>query len=163
MNTSAISPSNCLVIAAVDEQRFALHLSSVERIVRAVEVTPLPKAPETVLGVISVQGEIIPVIDLRRRLGLPQREIELSDQFIIARTSRRPVALVVDAVSDVIEYSEQEISPAAKILPGLDYVEGVIKRADGLILIHNLDRLLSLEEEARLSDVMTNQEAFLTE
>ncbi len=100
---------NQLVVLTLDEQRYALHLSAVERIVRVVEVTPLPKAPEIVLGVVNVQGQIIPVINIRKRFCLPEREMNLSDQLIIAHTSRRTVALAADAVSGVVERSEQEV------------------------------------------------------
>jgi purine-binding chemotaxis protein CheW len=123
-----------------------------------VEVTPLPGAPETVLGVINVQGEVIPVINLRRRFGLPERELELTDQFVIARTSSRTVALVVDAVSSVIQRVEAETVAAEKILPHLRQVEGVIKFDDTLVLIHNLDTLLSLRDEAALRDVIDTEQ-----
>jgi purine-binding chemotaxis protein CheW len=150
MNEHDMNMSNQLVVFALDEQRYALHLSAVERIVRVAEVTPLPKAPEIVLGVINVQGQIIPVADIRRRFRLPEREIDLSDQLIIAKTSKRTVALVVDEVTGVIESPEQKLVPAKEILPGTDYVEGVMKLEDGLILIHDLATFLSLEEENTL-------------
>lgn len=150
MNEHDINMSNQLVVFALDEQRYALHLSAVERIVRVAEVTPLPKAPEIVLGVINVQGHLIPVADIRRRFRLPEREIDLSDHLIIAKTSKRTVALVVDEVTGVIESPEQKLIPAKEILPGTDYVEGVMKLEDGLILIHDLATFLSLEEENTL-------------
>jgi purine-binding chemotaxis protein CheW len=143
-----------LVVFTIDEQRYALHLDAVKRIVRAVEVTPLPKAPQIVLGVINVQGQVIPVMNLRSRFSLPGRGMGLSDQLIISHTSRRPVALVVDAVSDVVECPGQLITASKKILPDTEYVEGVLKLEDGLILIHDLNTFLSLEEEERLNDAM---------
>jgi len=145
---------NQLIVLTLDEQRYALHLSAVERIVRGVEVTPLPKAPEIVLGVVNVQGQITPVINIRKRFRLPEREMNLSDQLIIAHTSRRTVALVADAVSGVIERSEQEVIAAEKVLPGIEYVEGVVKLEDGMILIHDLNKFLSLEEEQALDNAM---------
>jgi purine-binding chemotaxis protein CheW len=131
-----------------------LPLPVVERIVWVVEETPLPKAPEIVRGVVDVQGRIMPVVNIRRRFGLPERDINLSDQLIIAHTSKRRVALVVDAVPDVVEPSEHELMAVEKILPGLKYVEGVVKLKDGLILIHNLDQFLSLEEETALDQAL---------
>jgi purine-binding chemotaxis protein CheW len=81
------------VVFTLDERRYALYLPAVERVVPAVEVTPLPNAPEVVLGVINVQGRIIPVINVRKRFGLRERDIEPNDRFILARTSRHVVAL----------------------------------------------------------------------
>ncbi len=145
---------NQLVVFTLDEQRYALHLSAVERIVRMVEITPLPKAPEVVLGVVNVQGWIIPVVNIRKRFRLPEREISLSDQLIIASTSKRPVALVADTVSGLIECYEPQVITVEKILPHIEYVEGVVKLEDDMILIHDLDRFLSLEEEKMLDDAM---------
>ncbi len=142
--------SNQYVLFTLGEQRYALHLSTVERIVRMVEITSLPKAPEIVLGVINVQGRVVPVVNIRRRFRLPEREIDLSDQLIIANTSKRTVGLVVDEVVGVIERSEPEVIPVAKVLPTLDYVEGVIKLENGIVLIHDIDKFLSLEEKKKL-------------
>jgi purine-binding chemotaxis protein CheW len=146
-----MAPAHQLVVFAMDEQRYALQLAAVERVVRMVEVTPLPQAPQIVLGVINAQGQIIPVVDIRRRFRLPARDIHLSDHLLIARTARRTVALALDAVTGIVEGSAQAVITAEEILPGLEYVEGVIKLEDGLILIHDLDTLLSLEEEQTLA------------
>jgi purine-binding chemotaxis protein CheW len=143
-----------LVVFTLDEQRYALRLEAVERIVCLVEVTPLPKAPEIVLGVVNVQGRVLPVINIRRRFRLPEREEDLRDRLILARTSRRPVALAVDAVGAVVEGTVDEVIPAESIVSGTDYVDGVVKLADGLVLIHDLERFLSLEEEKELGKAL---------
>ncbi len=143
-----------LVVFALDGQRYALKLAAVERVLRAAEITPLPKLPDIVLGVLNVAGEILPVLDIRRRFHLPSRETDPADHLILARTARRRVALVVDRVSGVVERPEAEVIPAEDVLPGLEYVSGAAKLADGLVLIHDLDTFLSLEEEARLSEAL---------
>jgi purine-binding chemotaxis protein CheW len=143
-----------LVVFTMDGQRYAVPLSVVDRVVRMVEITPVPQIPEIVLGVINAQGQIIPVVDIRKRFCLPARAPHLSDQLLIARTSKRAVALVVDAVSEVMTLSSQEVVLGETILAHLDYVTGVVKRPDGLILIHDLDRFLSLEEEQRLHNAI---------
>lgn len=141
---------NQFVVFTLDEQRFGLELTAVERVVRRVEITPLPKAPEIVLGVVNVRGRVIPVVDIRRRFRLPERRPALSDQIIIARTAQRAVALAVDATIEVLDRPQEDIIEALRVLPGIEYVEGVLKLEDGLILIHDLNRFLSLEEEAAL-------------
>jgi purine-binding chemotaxis protein CheW len=151
-----MNQSNRLVVFTLDEQRYALHLATVERGVRMVEITPLPKAPEIVPGVINVQGRIVPVINLRRRFGLAEGEIRLSDHIILAHILKRVVAMVVDAVHGIIERSQQEVIAAEEILPGLDYLEGVTKLEGDLILIHDLGTFLSFEEEKEL-DAALNQ------
>lgn len=87
-----------LIIFTLDDQRYALPLPAVDRVVRMVAIIPLPNAPDIVLGVVNFQGRVIPVIDVRRRFRLPEREIALTDQLLVAHTARRPVALVADAV-----------------------------------------------------------------
>lgn len=139
-------PDSLLVIT-LDGRRYALPLPVVERVVRAVAITPLPNAPDIVLGVVNIRGRVIPVINMCRRFHLPEREIALTDQLVVAHTARRPVALVADAVLDVIACPAQNLIAAGEVLPNIEYVEGVVKLEDGLILIHDLDSFLSLEEE----------------
>jgi purine-binding chemotaxis protein CheW len=139
-------------VLRLDDRLYALHLPVVLRSVRVVEITPLPKAPDIVSGIINVQGEIIPVVDIRKRFGLPLRETRLGDQMIIARTSRRTVALLADEAGEILE--RPEVVDAEKVVAGMGYVRGVVKLEDGMVLIHDLDTFLSLDEEAALDDAM---------
>jgi purine-binding chemotaxis protein CheW len=143
-----------LVVFRLDEQRYALPLDAVERIVRAVELTPLPNAPAIVLGVMDVAGRVLPVLNLRRRFGLPEREISPTDQFLIARTASRVVALVMDEAQEVIAYPETAVIDASGIVPGVEQVQGVVTLEDGLVLIQALDQCLSLDEEQDLANAM---------
>lgn len=145
-----MAASTPLVRFSLDQQGYALHLSAVERVLPAAEVTSLPKAPEIVLGVLSVGGRIIPVVNIRRRFRLPERELDVRDQLILAHTGKRPVALVVDSVTGIAEVADEQVTAAGEILPGLEQVEGVARLEDGLILIHDLGKFLSLEEEQEL-------------
>ena len=142
--------TNNFVVFRLDNQNYALYLNVVEKVVRAVEITPLPKAPEIVLGVINMQGKIIPVVDVRRRFRLPEREVEPDDRFIIAHTGRRKVVLVTDSVTGLREMTDQEIVSVAKIVPFDEYIKGVAKIDGDLVLIHNLEEFLSLDEEQKL-------------
>ncbi|MBN1773299.1 MAG: purine-binding chemotaxis protein CheW [Deltaproteobacteria bacterium] len=143
-----------MVVFALDDGRYGLALPSVRRVLRVVAITPLPEAPPIVLGVVDLGGTIVPVIDLRRRFGHPSRGVRLSDQLVVAHTGRRTVALLVDEARGVLEVPEEESVPARHILPGLELVEGAVKLPDGLVLIHDLERLLSLEEEAAIDRVL---------
>ncbi|MHB1271957.1 MAG: chemotaxis protein CheW [Rhodanobacter sp.] len=138
------------VVFMLDAQRYALRLSAVDKVVRMVHITLLSGAPDIVLGIVNMQGRVIPVINVRRRFRLPEREIALADQLVVAHTARRAVALAVDTVTDVVECSEQDLIAAESILPAVEYLGGVVKLEDGLILVHDLDTFLSLEEENSL-------------
>jgi len=147
------------VVFVLDEQRYALRLSVVERVVHAVYITPLAKAPSIVLGIVSLQGRIVPVVDVRQRFRLPARDAKLSDQIIFAHAKRRLIALWVDKVTGVIECDEADVTHAATILPTIDYVQGVIQLNDGLILLQDLDAFLSLDEEKSMDDALEEGQA----
>ena len=91
------------VLFAIDSQKYGLQITEVERILRAVEVKPLPQSPPHVMGIINMQGTILPVIDLRYCLGRPQRPIHLEDHFIVARTPTTIAVLPVDAALGSVE------------------------------------------------------------
>lgn len=143
-----------LLVFTLDDWLCALELSSVERVYRAVAVTPLPDAPDIVLGVINVKGVVLPVIDIRRRFRLPEKNLTPDDRLIIARATGRLVALVVDAVTGVIECAGEDITSASTIIPSIEYVEGVARLKGGMILIHDLARFLSLEEKTKLEQAL---------
>lgn len=119
-----------------------------------VEITPLPKAPDIILGIINLQGRIIPVVNVRRRFGLPEKEADINDQMIIAKTSKRFVALVADSVTGVMERPAGGIIEAGQILPGIGYIDGVVKTDDGIVLIHDIEKFLSLEEGESLDKAL---------
>jgi purine-binding chemotaxis protein CheW len=109
-----------------------------------------------VCGVVNVGGQITPVVNMRKRCRLPERDVALSDQLIVARTARRPLALAVDTVLDVVDCPRQDIIPAERILAEMEYVAGVVKLADGMLFIHDLDTFLSREEAQSLDDAIGN-------
>lgn len=146
-----------LVVFVLDQQQYALKLSAAERAIHAVEITPLPKSPEAVAGMINVRGQVLPVFSVRRRFRLPDRELLPEDQFIIAMAKRRRVALWVDEVRGVIECDAEAVTAMADIAPGTTDLAGVVKVADGLTLIHDLDLFLSLDEEAVLDQALREQ------
>jgi len=141
-----MSTPSQLVIFRLDDLRYAIPLGAVERIVRAVEVTPLPKSSEIVLGIVDVAGRVLPVLNVRRRFGRPDKDISSADQFLIARTARREMILVVDESEGVIECLPADIAASAEILPGLKEFHGVIRLDGGLALICDLEQFVSLEE-----------------
>jgi purine-binding chemotaxis protein CheW len=160
--TLTMSVSTRFVVFTLDGQRYALPLATVERIVRAVEVNALPKAPPIVLGVINVEGRVLPVLNIRRRFRLPEPEISPADQLVIARTAGRTVALVVDQAQGVIECPHTEVIGSAQIVPGLEQIQGVVKLPDGLVLIHDLETFLSLDEAQALDESMSREVAHAT-
>jgi purine-binding chemotaxis protein CheW len=143
-----------LVVFRLDERRYALPLAVVERVVRAVEVTPLPRASPIVLGAINVHGRVLPVLNVRKRFLMPERAIAPADWFLLAHTARHTVVLVVDESEGVVERTQAEIILSTGIVPGLDHFPGVLRLDDGLVLIHDLERFLSMNEARALDEAM---------
>jgi purine-binding chemotaxis protein CheW len=142
------------VVFALGEGRYALPLAAVERIVRAVQITSLPLAPPVVLGAINVEGRILPVFSLRHRLHLPERPVDPSDQFLIARTAQRSVALVIDAAQGLVELPTAAIVDVQRVEPGLEHIRGILPLEDGMVLIHDLEQFLSREEGRALDEAL---------
>jgi purine-binding chemotaxis protein CheW len=145
-----------VVVFRVEGQRLALPLEQVERATRSVAITPLPHAPSIVIGIIDLHGVVVPVIDLRRRLQLPACAPTLNDQILIIRTSKHLYAAQVDAVLDVVKYASSDFASAATIVPGLEYLQGVVSLPDGIILIHDFEHFLSLEENQILDKALNH-------
>ena len=145
---------NSLLTFSVDKYEYALPYAIVERVVRAVEITPLPNSAEIIEGIINVHGLVIPVINLRKKMGLPVKELELSDKFIITKTSKRTVALIVDDIQEIIEAEEDDIVSMKRIIPNPKMFKGTVKLKDNLVLIYDTDKFLSKREEANLQEVL---------
>ena len=151
------SPERVLLFT-IEGERFALPLAVVEHVVHAVAITELPGAPEIVLGVIDVHGAIVPVVNLRRRLGLPEREMELSDQLILARHGDGAVALLADQVGDVTFLRPGALIEAAALPRPAAFIDGVLKLEDGLAILQNLERFLSLDESRAMEGALASRE-----
>ena len=150
MDDSLYNVTDQIVTFTIDGLVLALPLFSVRRVIHAVEITNLPKAPDIVTGIINVRGQVIPVVDIRKRIGLRRHEIIPSDDFIIADAGKLDVAIIADAVDGVEVLIPGQLSDAGETLPFAEYLSGVAKTEKGLILIYDLRRFLSLEEENEL-------------
>ncbi len=135
-------------IFSLDNLRYALRLVLVERVVRAVAVTPLPELAGNILGVINVHGEIMPVVNSRRVFGLPEREINPDDLLIIIHTDVRKVILVADSVEQITEFAAAAMTKASDIIPEYPEIESIARLANGIIFIHDLERCLAGELSA---------------
>jgi purine-binding chemotaxis protein CheW len=139
------------VVFTLAGRRFALPLDNVVRVLRAAEITALPRAPGIVAGVVDIRGHILPVFNLRSRLALPERPLSRSDQFILARTSRRDVVLLVDGTQGLVEAPARRLD-ASPVAPG------ALALPDGLVLIEDLERFLTPDEERALEAALDETE-----
>ena len=145
-----------IVTFSLDQRLYALPLNSVVRVIHAVYISSLPKAPNIVCGVINVKGVIIPVVDIRKRFGLASREIESNDQLIIANTGKRTIAIMVDEVNEILAIDAGQQINTREEMSYVGYIGGIAKIQDELVLIYDLERFLDLDEEKRLEIALTD-------
>lgn len=150
---TAMSKTIQLVGFKVGREFFGVPITSVKEIIRMPEITPVPDTVDFVEGVINLRGRIVPVIDMRKRLGLPLDESVKEDQrkmsrVLILELGGKIVGLIVDAASEILKLSEEAVEPPPELVSsiGAEYVTGVGKLSDKLIVLLDLTRLLSIED-----------------
>jgi len=154
MNESIHTMTDQIVVFTLDELLYALPLPAVVKVIHAIEIRHLPKAPEIISGIINVKGQIIPVVDIRKRFGLAASEIDPDDRLIIADTGKRQVAILVDAVTGIKDLAPGQQKQSKETLPFAEHLRGVAKVDDELILIYDLEQFLSLDEEKQLEHAL---------
>lgn len=145
--------SEKLFCFTIEKQQFAIPLDTVDLLLLATAVIPVPNSPAAIHGVINYHGVIVPVINLRHKLNLPGQPIRACDMFILADSSKRKIALVADSVTGVIVPELNDLATAVDIDPGFG-AAGFLRREDGIVLIYDLESFLSGEEYLDLMDAM---------
>jgi len=125
----------------LDRELFALSLAWVERALRMVAPVPLPEAPSWIAGVINLQGQVVPVLDLGQLFGRPARAPHPAQRLLVVNQSPRKVALQVDAVEQVLEAGPGEMEPPSGHLAGSRVLAGVLQDRGELVLILDPERL----------------------
>lgn len=141
-----------LVSFVIAGEEFGVDILKVQEIIRPVAITRVPHAPTFVEGVINLRGRIIPVIDLRKRFDLPHREHDKDTRIIVVELTEKVVGFMVDAVKEVIRVAHSTIEPPPELAVGIDahYITGVAKLEDRLLILLDLDEVLTTEEHSHL-------------
>lgn len=134
--------------------RYALATRAVREVVRAVEITVLPGAPRVIDGVVDVRGELVPVLNLRRRFRLPETEVAPGEHFVVVRWKGRALALRVDRVGWIARVADDDLRRAGDVVRHAEHVAGIARLPDGVVLIADLDRFLSQAEGERLGEAL---------
>jgi purine-binding chemotaxis protein CheW len=140
------------------EQPFAVALEQVVRVLPALQSTPLPGAPETICGLVNVRGRLLPVVDLARRFGWSMPALGLWQPFIWLRTSQRELLLPVQRVAPASSYLAADFTRTPDPRVPSNLLLGAVRSAEGLVLIQDVEQLLSEADEARLSELLANGE-----
>ncbi|RLI75033.1 chemotaxis protein CheW [Archaeoglobales archaeon] len=142
----------------IGNEEYGIEILKVKEVIRFQEITRLPKTPNFVKGVINLRGDVIPIIDLREKFGLSQHDYNELTRVIVVEVDGKSVGMVVDSVSHVIRIGEDQIDSHLLIgeISG-DYVRGVGKLDDRLIVLLDFDRILTTEEKIELKQINDNQ------
>ncbi|MBN2083087.1 purine-binding chemotaxis protein CheW [bacterium] len=149
-----------LVVFALGEEEYGIPIQFVKEIIRKPEVTQLPNAPKYILGVINLRGQIIPIICMHTRFNLGSTG-DSEMKVVIVEYSNLTVGLQVNEVSEVLTLSGNLISAAPAMTTTIDsgYISGVGKLENRLLIILDVERILSEEENAMLGDMMDERKA----
>jgi len=137
----------------LDQETYGINVMQVQEVLRYSEIAPVPGAPNYVLGIINLRGNVVTVIDTRLRFGLPQTEVTDSTRVVIIESEKQVIGILVDSVAEVVYLKKSEIDTAPNV--GTDessrFIQGVSNRDDELLILVDLDKMLTDDEWDELS------------
>ncbi|MDH5229330.1 MAG: chemotaxis protein CheW [Gammaproteobacteria bacterium] len=130
------------------KETYGINVTQVREVLRFTEIAPVPGAPHYVLGIINLRGNVVTVIDTRNRFGLESKEIDDSSRIVIIEVDGQEVGILVDSVAEVVDLAVADIEPAPNVgnEDAARYIQGVTSLEGQLLILVDLNRLLSEEE-----------------
>jgi len=144
-----------LVVFRLANEYYGVDIGAVNTIIRMQEVTDIPQTPDFVEGVINLRGSIIPVIDLRKRFALPEEDVTKASRIVVVESGGQMIGMVVDAVAETLRLPADAIEPPSPVIAGIDteYLRGVGKQDSRLVILLDLDKVLTAREMQTLSKI----------
>jgi purine-binding chemotaxis protein CheW len=141
-----------LVTFRLEDESYGINVMQVQEVLRVSEIAPVPGAPDYVLGIINLRGNVVTVIDTRSRFGLPSAEMNDASRIVIIESEKQVVGILVDSVAEVVELRASQIEPAPNVgnEESSRYIQGVATRGDQLLIVVDLNRLLTETEWAEV-------------
>jgi purine-binding chemotaxis protein CheW len=140
------------VIFTLANEHYGVGIAVVDSIIKLQAITAVPRAPNFVEGVTNLRGKVLPVIDLRKRFGLPAEESTKEARIVVTEMDGSTVGMLVDTVSEVLDVANEAIEPPSPIVTTVDsgFITGIAKVDDRLVILLDLEKVLSAEEKADL-------------
>jgi len=139
----------------LDNEVYGIAVIQVMEVLRSVDITPVPGAPDYVLGIINLRGNVVTVIDTRKRFSLPSKEVDDLSRIVIIESNGQVLGMLVDCVAEVVYLKESEIDIAPNV--GNDessrFIQGVHSKADSLLILVDINKLLSQDEWEAITDM----------
>ena len=144
-----------LVSFMIGQEEFGLEIQCIQEINRMVDITRVPNSPEYVTGVINLRGKVIPIIDLRKRFGFPQKESDKNTRIIVVELGTMVVGFVVDAVREVIRIPKNITEPPPSIVAGIgsEFITAVAKLENRLLILLDIERILRDKEKQQIETI----------
>jgi purine-binding chemotaxis protein CheW len=135
----------------LDAEEYCLWIRSVREIIRPTDITPIPRGPEDIMGIISLRGSIVPVFDVRRRLSMPHREPDHKSRIVVVVIDGAPVGMVVDHVTEVISAEPDALGPPPTTMGEREagFVTATLRHQERLIGVVHLERLVAVDAAAQ--------------
>ena len=132
----------------LEDERYGINVMQVQEVLRLTEIAPVPGAPDYVLGIINLRGNVVTVMDTRKRFGLPQHEADDATRIVIIEAEDQVVGILVDSVAEVVYLNQPDIESPPNVgnEESSRYIQGVANRDEGLLILVDLDKLLTDEE-----------------
>jgi len=152
---SAEDPVLQWVTFCLYNETYGINVMQVQEVLKVTEITPVPGAPEYVLGIINLRGNVVTVVNTRMRFDLPSTEVDDSSRIIIIESGEKVIGLMVDSVAEVVylRVSEIESTPQIGSEEGAKYIQGVHSRKEGLLILVDVNRLLTNEEWEEIAEI----------
>ncbi|MBF0105600.1 MAG: purine-binding chemotaxis protein CheW [Deltaproteobacteria bacterium] len=147
--TAADNPEIQLVVFILGNEEFALDIAQVKEIIRIPNITPMPKAPDFIEGIINLRGQIIAVMDPAKRFGLPPTQKNDKSRIVVVDINNKNFGLIVDAVPEVLRLARSNIDPAPDVIASkihAEFIRGVGKLKNRLIVLLDVSKILTINE-----------------
>jgi purine-binding chemotaxis protein CheW len=133
------------VTFTLENEIYGINVMQVQEVLREVEVAPVPGAPHYVLGIINLRGNVVSVIDARTRFGLPTKDSDDMTRIIVIEVQQQIIGILVDSVAEVVDINRKEVDSAPNVgnAESAKYIDGVVSRGDMLLILVDLNKLLS--------------------
>lgn len=142
-------------------EEYGIDIMRAQEIIIPGAITRMPEVPDYVLGLINLRGHVIPVVDLRRRFGLAESEIQDSTRIVVVNVGGKTIGMIVDAVTEVLRISADQMEPAPPGVSGIghEYIRGLAKLTDKLLILLNIENVLTDEQSTALVSAASNTAA----
>lgn len=148
------------VIFKLEGEEYGLDIQYVNAIEKYTNINPVPNAPSYIDGIINIRGDVIPVYSLRTKFGLPEKKIDDNTKLIISKIDDFLIAFQVDEVKEIVELQEENLNEAPRLLKTINtaYIGGVANVGGRMIILMNLQGILSESEEKNIEQILDKYE-----